>query len=150
MAAACVVVALAATLPAFALSQTVRDLFGFGVSHPPVARNWVKATLTSKVPLRAKPGTLVRVSWKLWGRDQQGHVQPFSGGGIFGRLVNPSDTMANSASAQGRDGRYTALVRVPRGGIGRVEVGIRGFTNGPQGTQPAPVLFPITNDPFHP
>jgi hypothetical protein len=140
------VAALAATAivvaPALALSRSMREFVGLttNASSPPIARGWVKATLIGPVDLAARPGTKIRIAWRF------GHR--FGGGGIFVRLVSASGAPAEVATAHGTPGRYAAVVRVPQGGIGAIQIGIEGTTSGANGTHPAPVLFPITNDPL--
>jgi hypothetical protein len=140
-------IVLVAAVPTLALSKDLREFLGL-ISSPPVARNWVNATLTSTVPLDSRPGTRLRISWRLWSLDQHGRKMPFDGGGIFARLVNRGGTKATTATAYGHSGQYSAVVRVPEGGIGKIQVGIRGWSDGPTGKHPAPVLFPLTNDPL--
>lgn len=136
---------LAAAIPSVALSRGLQSMLGL-ISNPPVARNWVQATLTSPVPKNAAAGSTVVIRWKLWSRDQHGKIVPFDAGGLFARLVNPAHTAAKTAPAHGRQGQYSATIRVPSGGIGMVQVGIMGW-NTLHGRTPAPVLFPITNYP---
>jgi hypothetical protein len=110
---------------------------------PAVAKEGVKATLTTSIPLDAPAGTRLHVGWTLASPDGS----PFGAGGIFVRLASASGARAETAFARGDTGGYTATVRVPEGGIGDVVIGIRGFTSGATGTHNADVLFPITNDP---
>jgi LPXTG-motif cell wall-anchored protein len=44
-------------------------------------------------------------------------------------------------------GEYEATVVVPKGGIGVLEIGLRGWVSGPTGTRRSDLLFPITNHP---
>ena len=117
----------------------------------------VQATLTSRVPLDAKPGTRFTLAWKF--TNAQGPVDPNFGGRmtIFVRLVSrggksftthvaphrsfPKSTPSITA-ALAEGARYRAVLTVPRAGIARIEIGfrIRGI--------PRAVLFPITNDPL--
>jgi hypothetical protein len=110
---------------------------------PAAAKEGVKATLTTSIPLDAPAGTRLHVAWTLASADGT----PFGAGGIFVRLVSASGAGAETAFASAYTGEYTATVRVPEGGIGDVEIGIRGFTSGPTGRHRADVVFPITNDP---
>jgi hypothetical protein len=141
-----VAAAIAATAivgaPALALSRSVREFVGLtsNASSPPIARGWVKATLTGTVDLTARPGTKIRIVWTFDHR--------FAAGGIFVRLVSASGATAEIATAHGTPGHYAAVVRVPEGGIGAIQIGIEGTSSGANGTHPAPVLFPITNDPL--
>lgn len=147
---------LAAAIPAVALSRGIQSFLGL-ISNPPVARNWVQATLIDPIPHSAPAGSTVTVQWKLWSRDQHGKVVPFGAADLFARIVNPARTAVTRAPARchdGRkaiychDGRFYARIRVPSGGIGRIQVGIMGWSDGPSGrSKPAPGLFPITNYP---
>jgi hypothetical protein len=147
---------LIAAVPAVALSRDLQRRLGF-ISNPPVARNWVQATLIGPIPKSAPAGSTVIVRWKLWSLDQHGKVAPFGAADLFARIVNPTHTQVTTARARchdGRraiyclDGRFFARIRVPSGGIGRVQVGIMGWSEGPGGrSKPAPGLFPITNYP---
>lgn len=143
--AAAAVVILAAAIPSVALSRGLQSFLGL-VSSPPVARNWVQATLTSSVAKSAPAGSSVVIRWKLWSRDQHGKLMPFDAGGLFARIVNPTHTQETTAPAHGSRGEYSARIRVPSGGIGSVQVGIMGW-NTTHGRTPAPVVFPITNYP---
>jgi hypothetical protein len=144
-AAAATVVVIAAAVPSIAFSRGLQQFLGL-VSSPPAARNWVQATLTSPVR-HAPPGSTIVIRWKLWSRAQNGQLVPFNAIGLFARIVNPAHTQATTAPAHGRGGRYSARIRVPPGGIGRLQVGISGWAVGPTGRKPAPNLFPITNYP---
>lgn len=128
--------------PALALSRSMREFVGLtsNASSPPIARAWVKATLTRPIDLNARPGTKIRIAWTFDHR--------VGGGGIFVRLVSASGAPAEIATAHGTPGHYAAVVRVPEGGIGSIQIGIEGTSSGANGTHPAPVLFPITNDPL--
>ena len=108
----------------------------------------MKATLTTRVPVVASAGTTVRVSWTLSYRDEHGQRHPFGGEGIFVRLLSRSYAPAQTALARGTTGGYVATVRVPKGGMRGIQIGIRGWSSGPNGTHRADWLFPITNNPF--
>jgi hypothetical protein len=107
------------------------------------AKEGVRATLSTPIPLDAAPGTKLHVSWKLASRDGT----PFGGGDVFVRLLSASGARAETAYVNG-SGTFSADVAVPEGGIGDVQIGIRGWSSGPDGTQESPLLFPITNDPL--
>jgi len=110
---------------------------------PAAAKNGVKATLTTHIPLDAEPGTQLRLAWTLGFVDDNGRRQPFGGGGVFVRLRSATGAKAETGFADG-SGRFAATVFVPEGGIGDVEIGIRGLADG----RPSDLLFPITNDPL--
>jgi hypothetical protein len=115
----------------------------FVATLPAAGKDGVKATLTTRIPLNAPAGTNLHVAWTLGYVGEHGLWHAFGGGGIFVRLVSPSGVTADTAFAQGKPGRYAANVRVPKDGIGRVQIGIRGWMSG----RPGDALFPITNDP---
>lgn len=139
------VVVAAIAAPTLAFSQSMRQLLGLS---PPVAQNWVEATLTSSVPLSASPGTRVRLAWTLNAPDQHGRNQPFDATFIFARVLGAPGAATQTVRAHGSHGRYTATLTVPRGGIHSIQIGIMGWSNGPTGRHPAPNLFPITNNPL--
>jgi len=114
---------------------------------PAVGKEGVKATLTTDVPIAAPAGSTLRVAWTLAYRDDRGHRHPFDGEGIFLRLLSATGAPARTAFAHGTAGRYAATVRVPEGGIRAIQIGIRGWSSGPNGTRAADALFPITNNP---
>jgi hypothetical protein len=107
------------------------------------AKEGVHATLTTPIPLDAAPGTKLHVGWSLANRDGT----PFGGGDVFVRLSSATGDRAETAYTNG-GGTFAADVVVPKGGIGDVQIGIRGWSSGPDGTHEAPMFFPITNDPL--
>jgi hypothetical protein len=113
------------------------------VAPAALGKEGVRATLTTPVPLDASPGTTLHVGWKLANRDGT----PFGGGDVFVRLRSATGFQAQTAYTSG-GGTFAADVVVPKGGIGDVQIGIRGWSSGPDGTHEAPKFFPITNDPM--
>ena len=112
---------------------------------PAAAKEGVRATLTTRVPLDAPAGTRLEVAWKLASRAEDGR-RPFGAIGVFVRLRSASGGRAEIGVApigSHSNGEYAASVVVPKGGIGDVEIGLHGWADG----TPADVLFPITNDP---
>jgi len=68
-------------------------------------------------------------------------------GCTFGESAD--DAKATVADGRGRNGRYRALATVPQGGIGDIQLGLRGWRSAPgQERERADVLFPIENDPL--
>ena len=114
---------------------------------PAAAKNGVKATLTTRIPLDAKAGTPLHVGWTLAYPDADGQLHPFGAGGVFVRLVSASGADARTGYSNG-DGAFRATVVVPEGGIADVLIGLRSWTNGKDGTKEGDMLFPITNDPL--
>ncbi len=115
---------------------------------PAGAKEGVRATLTTAVPLDAAPGKPVKIAWMLTYRDEHGRTRPFGAGAVYVRLLSATGAGAETAYAVSTaNGRYSATVAVPEGGIRDVQIALHGFTSGANGTRNADVLFPITNDP---
>jgi hypothetical protein len=109
------------------------------------SKDGVRATLTTSIPLDARPGSQLDVGWTLASTDDDGRRQPFGAGGVFVRLLSASGAKAETGPAhEGATGAYTASVEVPAGGIGDVLVGIHAWTT----YGPSDSSFPITNDPL--
>jgi hypothetical protein len=115
------------------------------------AKENVRATLTSPIPLHAPAGKRLVVSWLLRSRDESGRWHPFSAGEIFIRLVSATGDGAKTSFATPgpvTTGMHTASVVVPEGGIGDVQIGLRGYVSDIAGSRTSDMLFPITNDPL--
>src|SRR5262245_43846907 len=105
------------------------------MTFPATAKDGVKATLTTKVPLRAAPGTQITVAWKLASKSGR----PFGAGEVFVRLLSAAHARAE-ITVLSCSGSCKAKVLVPKGGIADIQVGIRDSGGGL-------FMFPITNDP---
>jgi hypothetical protein len=112
---------------------------------PAAAKEGVKATLTSRIPVDAAPGTELDVAWTL-AFTENGQRHPFGAGGVFVRLASATGGKAETGEARPSGGDFTATVTVPEGGIGDVQIGLHAFRSNPSGT--ADMIFPITNDPL--
>jgi len=122
---------------------------GLVAALPAAAKEGVTATLRTSVPLDAPAGTHLRIAWTLQDRSHR----PFNAGGVFVRLRSATGARAKTGFAPAGShatGEYAARVAVPEGGIGKVEMGLRGWSTGPTGTHEADVLFPIANEPTAP
>jgi hypothetical protein len=146
LAVAAVLLAAVVVAPALAFSTSVRQFVGLA-STPPVAQNWARATLTGTINHSPRPGTLITITWTI-GEPGKLRDPGFDGQGLFIRLLSKAGGAAQTGTAHGSHGRYSAIVRVPSGGIRDIEIGIDGLSVGPTGRHPAPVLFPLTNDPY--
>ena len=146
MLALTVLIVAAALTPAVALSKTLQTLVGLSPAPIPTGPQ-VRATLTSHIATSAPAGARIHVTWVLRSRNSAKQLVPFESHAIFIRITNPTDTATSTASAHGRHGHYTATVQVPAGGIGHVQIGIVAEHFGPNGTRPAPSLFPLSNAP---
>ena len=105
------------------------------------------ATLLSRLPLDARRGTRLRVAWKINAGASRA-ARDADDDRFYVRLL--SATGARSAHAYGslRGRHYAAAVRVPDGGIGDIEIRLKGWQITPGGSRRADALIPITNDPL--
>jgi hypothetical protein len=120
-------------------------------AHVALAKEGVKATLNTAIPLDAPAGTHVKVGFNLAYLDEQGRRRPFGANAVFVRLLSKTGAGAKTGvvpSGPYADGKYSTTVVVPDGGIRDIQIGLRGFTSGATGTRNADVLFRITNDPL--
>jgi hypothetical protein len=135
----------------FALALLGVALAALSAPLPLPAKEGVKATLTTSVPLEASAGTRLTMGWRLFSVGEHGQREPFGANGVFVRLLSASgEGAAEGVAPDGAyaTGEYEATVIVPEGGIGGVEIGLRGWVSGPTGTRRSDLLFPITNDPL--
>lgn len=98
--------------------------------------------MLTALPLHAKAGTPITVKWTVKVRAN-GKLVPFLANGMFVRLIGKG--AATTAFTQQFGPPYRARVRVPRGGIRGIKLGLMGYTNT---GRPAPEFFPIVNSPF--
>jgi hypothetical protein len=110
-------------------------LVALAVAPAAAAKEGVTATLTSPVPLDARPGTQIQLTWTLATRDGT----PFGAIGIFVRLVDAGGGKPVDVTASQSNGPFSATARVPAGGLGGIRIGLHGTTD---------VFFPVQNDPF--
>jgi hypothetical protein len=99
-----------------------------------LAKEDVKAELTSPFPAGALPGAEIELSWRLTSPSG-----PFGAVGVFVRLVDAAGGAPSDATAPQSNGVFTATVRVPPGGVGSIRIGLHGTSD---------VFFPLVNDPF--
>jgi hypothetical protein len=112
---------------------------------PAAAKEDVVATLTAPVPLKAAPGDELTLAWTLASVDEDGGKQPFDASGVYVTLVSGAGGDPTTGYAEdSHDGRYSAAVEVPEGGIGGLQIALMGWANG----EPSPVAFPIANNPL--
>jgi hypothetical protein len=122
---------------------------GLLLAAGPVAVGKENVTARLLTPLRrdAAPGEELTVAWLLAGTDEHGRRQPFNAIGVFVRLLSASGgrpTIGFATPDAHPQGRYDAQVAVPDGGIGGVQIGLRGTNDA--GASDA--LFPLEHDPF--
>ena len=109
------------------------------------AKGDVRARIDGAVRCDARPGTTILVRWSLRSVVANGRSEPFGAGGVYGRLVGARSSTAVGRSR--RSGRFTARVRVPRGGIRRIEIALQGWRTAGGRTERADKRFPVENDP---
>ena len=104
---------------------------------PAAAKDGVRATLDEPVRLGTPPGRTIKVAWHLV--DEAG--RPFGAGGIYLRVSRcHRRPLAVRATERGRGG-YSARVRVPRGGIRKLVVGLPGWRTVGGRTERADMYF---------
>jgi hypothetical protein len=112
---------------------------GIGLAVPASAKEGVRAKLDAPVRLDTAPGKTIRVAWHL--ADVKG--RPFGAGGIYLRVSRCGrKPLAVAATARGHGG-FSARVRVPKGGIRRLVVGLQGWRITPNSKRRADVFFPF-------
>ena len=93
------------------------------VATPAGAKRGVRAKLDAPVRLEAATGQTINVQWRLV--DEHGDA--FGASGIYLRVSRcGARPMVVSATAR-RGGHYAARVTVPRGGIRKLLVGLKGW-----------------------
>jgi hypothetical protein len=125
-------------------------LMGVGVftASQASAKEGVVTRVLTPLDRDSPPGAEVTVVWTLFSVEN-GVRHPFGGGDVFIRLFGPGEFRSRRVSAAPvRAGRYRATVRVPRGGIRRVVIGLMGTRCDQSGCRPAPIRFRIVGDPL--
>ena len=118
------------------------------LASPGAAKEGVVARVLTPISRDAEPGSRLRIVWTL-SFVHEGKRHPFGGGEIFVRLVGRDGSKSRREYAENPlPGRFRATVRVPRGGVSRVEVGIMGTACTAEGCRPAPKHFPIVGRVF--
>ncbi|MGH3042965.1 MAG: hypothetical protein ACRDNG_14730 [Gaiellaceae bacterium] len=132
---------MARRLPTILLAMAVAAI----AAAPATAKEGVVATLETPVPLDAASGAEVSLAWTLTSVDADGTEQPFGAQGVYVTLVSAAGGEPTTGYADGgSDGRYAATAIVPGGGIGGIQIALMGWASG----EPAPVAFPIANNPL--
>jgi hypothetical protein len=107
-----------------------------------LAKEDVRARLLVPPRLDAAPGERLTVVWALAGPDEHGRRRPFNAIGVFVRLLSATGgrpTIGFATPDEHPQGRYDARVAVPQGGVGGLQIGLRGSSD---------VLFPLDHHPF--
>lgn len=108
-----------------------------------VGKEGARARLLTALPLHANAGTLITVKWTVRVRAN-GKLVPFLANGMVVRLIGQGSAKRTAFSQQFGP-PYRARIRVPRGGIRGIKLGLMGYS---ASGRPAPEFFPIVNTPF--
>ena len=108
------------------------------------AKNGVVARVLTPVSRDAEPGSTVRVVWTLTVAEA-GKRRPYRPGYVFVRLFGPGGSRTPPAYGvhAAQPGRYRARVRIPRGGVTRLAIGVMGSECDDRGCRRAPKYFRI-------
>jgi hypothetical protein len=110
---------------------------------PVAATEGARARLLTRVPIHARAGALITVRWSVRVRGPSGKLVPFRSNPMFAKLIG-KETSSTAFARQFRP-PYSVRIRVPRGGIKNIKVGLMGYST----SGPSPEFFPITNSPLH-
>lgn len=106
---------------------------------PATAKEGVRAKLEAPVAMDTAPGKTVRVAWRLVDADGR----PFGGGGIYLRVSRCANGPLKIRASERGSGRYSARVKVPKGGMRRLVVGLPGWRIIGEYKERADRLFPF-------
>jgi hypothetical protein len=106
---------------------------------PAAAKDGVRAVLDEPVRLGTPPGKTIKVAWRLV--DENGRA--FGASGIYLRVSRCGRAPLNVPATERSRGGYSARVKVPKGGIRRLRVGLRGWRIIGDRKERADVFFPF-------
>ena len=93
------------------------------LAMPAAAKDGVRAELDEPVRLGTPAGETIKMVWRLV--DQEGRA--FGASGIYLRVSRCGRTPLTVPATERWRGGYSARVKVPKGGIRRLRVGLRGW-----------------------
>jgi hypothetical protein len=96
---------------------------GAALAMPAAAKEDVRAKLDKPVRLGTAPGKTLRVAWHL----VDSHGRPFGASGIYLRVSRCGRGPLKIRAVPRAHGGYSARVRVPKGGIRKLLVGLEGW-----------------------
>ena len=112
------------------------------------AKEGVVAQVLTPISRDAAPGTKINVVWTLTSVEGE-DPRPFNADGVFIRLFGPSGSHTSRVYARSvASGRFRATLRIPRGGVRRVAIGLMGEACDAEGCRPSPILFRIVGSPL--
>jgi len=107
------------------------------------AKEGIVAQVVTPISRDAAGGTKVNVVWTLTSVEEE-DPRPFSADGVFIRLFGPAGSHTKRVYAtQIASGRFRATLRIPRGGVRRVAIGLMGERCDAEGCRPSPILVRV-------
>jgi hypothetical protein len=134
--------------PALPLALPIALLALLSLAVPVAAKEGMAAELDAPVSRDAEPGSTVEVGFDVYVEEPSGRF-PVQGSPLFIRLVPPDRGGSREARARempSGSGHYVASVVVPRGGIDRVEIGLRGESCDATGCRRSDMLVALVGD----
>jgi hypothetical protein len=112
------------------------------------AKEGVVARVLTPIARDAAPGSKVNVVWAVTEGEGE-ESRPFGGSAVFIRLFGPAGSHSKRiCGAEVASGRFRATLRIPRGGVRRVSIGLMGEACDAEGCRPSPILFRIAGSAF--
>jgi hypothetical protein len=121
-------------------------VLALALAVPAAGKSGTVATLLGAPNLDARPGTQIRIAWRM----SMAGAQSARGDDerVYVRLLSATGARSTHAYGAARHRTFIAKVRIPRGGVGDIEIRLKGWQITPGGTRRADMLIPIANDPF--
>jgi hypothetical protein len=117
------------------------------------AKEGALATLDAPIPPGTVPGGEIEVGWSAGWPDGVGGLDPIIGSPVFIRLtsVDGSEKIEGSGTERpSGSGHYVATITVPRGGVGLVEIGLRGESCVNGECMRSDLMFALADEQAHP
>lgn len=134
--------------PALPIALSIALLALLSLAAPVAAKEGMAAELDAPISRDAEPGSTVEVGFDVYVEEPTGRF-PVQGSPLFIRFVPPDGGTALEARARETppgSGHYVASVAVPRGGIGRVEIGLQGEGCDATGCRRSDMLVALVGD----
>ena len=117
------------------------------------AKEGAEASLDAPIPPATEPETEIEVGWSAGWPDGAGGLDPIIGSPVFIRLtsVDGSEKVETSGTERpSGSGHYVATITVPRGGVGLVEIGLRGESCVDGECTRSDLMFVLAEEQAHP
>ena len=117
------------------------------------AKEGAVASLDAPISPGTEPGTEIEVGWSAGWPDGAGGLDPIIGSPVFIRLTSADGSATVEASGTERpsgSGHYVATIRLPRGGVGLVEIGLRGESCVNGECTRSDLMFALADEQAHP